>query len=133
MIGQMEKELKQCEICGKMEMMTARSHWCKDCREQSKKEYKREYYAKNRERLLFINKTKSKIRYANTHPDVKSYVCERPKRYPVEYLNKNGQFTWQVRFYSPKTERYVVWASADSFESLAKAQKDFYKACGSGK
>ena len=123
--------LKPCEICGRVEMITGSGKYCRTCRAERKNKWARDYYANHWKEL----REKARKIYAEKKEksDKKYAKQERPKIYPVSFINKGGRYSWEVRFKNPLTKRTVLWQSDGDFDSLRNAQKDFRKACGGGR
>lgn len=120
---------KPCKDCGKVELMAPSCERCLDCRVARMKKASAKTYRKN----LESNRKKSLERYYKKKAEAKEtqekeYEVEKKKIFPVEYIEKEGKFTWKVRFFNERTNRYCVWESAEDFSSVLEAQQDYCKA-----
>ena len=128
---------KNCEECNKQFEGHRNAHYCPECRLKLQREahkryaiktrarktqYQRDYYYRNRERLLEKKKERNKANYEYKRgPNLER---EDLASWKIEYLRKGDLWTWKA------TKGNVTLEAHRNFYSLRTAQKDCALALG---
>lgn len=128
--------IKTCEECNKQFEGHRNAHYCPECRlklqreahkryanknRAKKTQYQRDYYYRNRERLLEKQKARNKANY-----EYKRGPIDRPglTGWTIEYTKNGDLWTWSAR------KGNVVLDAGRYFSTLRIAQKDCLFALG---